>query len=88
MDFKISVTACRLAERRGEEVEKRKRKPLGKKQGREGLGMYREERKKRGGRERELRSGCKEVTGRTEGRRKLKRERIGVRGKGEWKRRE
>lgn len=37
LDFKISVVACRLAERRGEEVEKRKRKPLGKKQGREGL---------------------------------------------------
>lgn len=57
LDFKISVIACRLAERKGEEVEKRKRKPLGKKQGREVLGMYRKERKKRGRRERELRSG-------------------------------
>lgn len=56
LDFKISVVACRLAERR-EEVEKRKRKPLGKKPGREGLGMYKEERKKRVRRERELRSG-------------------------------
>lgn len=57
LDFKISVIACRLAERRGEEVVKRKRKPLGKKQGREVLGMYRKEKKKRGRRERELRSG-------------------------------
>lgn len=57
LDFKISVIACRLTERRGEEVKKRKRKPLGKKQGREVLGMYRKERKKRGRRERELRSG-------------------------------
>lgn len=57
LDFKISVVARRLAERRGEEVEKRERKPLGKKPGREGLGMYKEKRKKKGRRERELRSG-------------------------------